>query len=172
MGVLVLRKLRKQKTGQPGAGRQDYEDELPGGRRTAWVRPAPPGLPLGHRRLPAVLFTAPPTESRAPLRKWDYILSIEDRNKTVAAHADGTVFYLPEGRKGCFMARTSGRVAATTAAVAPANLLLVGQSCDKNKVEEDVQIGVATDPEGGTTTRSGSDRNVSYRCRRCPSLVA
>jgi hypothetical protein len=108
-------------------------------------------LALSATVLAIVLLTAPPAESRAPLRKWDYILTVKDenRNKT-AAQAEGTVFYLPEGKPGCFRAWTSGRVAATTPAGAPAQLLLVGQSCDKDKKgEKPPEIVVATDPKGG-----------------------
>jgi hypothetical protein len=114
-----------------------------------------------------VLLTSPPAESRAPLRKWDYILTIKDenRNKT-AAQAEGTVFYLPEGKQGCYRAWTSGRIAATTPAGAPAQLLLVGESCDK-KGEKRPEIVVATDPKGGDnhTVKFRSEqelRNVGY----------
>lgn len=127
-------------------------------------------LALSAAVLATVLLTAPPAESRAPLRKWDYILTVKDgnRNKT-AAQAEGTVFYLPEeGKPGCYRAWTSGRVAATTPAGAPAQLLLVGFGCDKDKKgEKRPEIIVATDPKGGDnhTIKFRSEqelRNVSY----------
>jgi hypothetical protein len=109
-------------------------------------------LALSATVLATVLLTAPPAESRAPLRKWDYILTVMDekRNKT-AAQAEGTVFYLPEeGKPGCYRAWTSGHVAATTPAGAPAQLMLVGQSCDKDKKgDRTPERVVATDPKGG-----------------------
>jgi hypothetical protein len=127
-------------------------------------------LALSATLLATVLLTAPPSESRAPLRKWDYILTVKDekRNKT-AAQAEGTVFYLPEeGKPGCYRAWTSGRVAATTPAGAPAQLMLVGQSCDKDKKgDKTPERVVATDPKGGDnhTIKFKSEqelRNVSY----------